>query len=245
MSAMTTTAAVPPTSYGLDTPSRTLRKLFSYNRVGSPRDKLGSGGFDQEYSGGYFNTSADVADDDFSDRPVSSPIQGSPRKVFRNVFPRRSFCDDASTGSSSPLSTTSRTTSNSAGSVVVLSNVAHKLDIVLSLPETRNDLVDQLLATQGLDDVLKVRFLCAINESLRTTDRKERAAKAAKVVDIFIKESSKFHIQAIPTQYRNDLLNSRFEVVIPVKNLIAAELAKNEAIAALFAKHDLASFPMI
>ena len=114
---------------------------------------------------------------------------------------------------------------------------AKKLESVLIDRQFRNELVHNLLGNHS-DAVLKVRFVCAVNEVIRTTDRMEKSRKARKVVNAFVKTSAKYHINGIPASFMGDLLQTKYKAFIAVSNNFSIELLRDPLIAEMVSNHE-------
>lgn len=104
-----------------------------------------------------------------------------------------------------------------------------QLERILHVRESRNELIDELLITHSTD-VIRVRFLCAVYEILRTTDKQKQRAKARKLVQAFVARGGKYYLDNIPPGCRSDLLHLRQRGFEQVRNIISRELCRNPII---------------
>jgi hypothetical protein len=156
-------------------------------------------------------------------RPVREAV--TPRKLLRYRLPRLGSKEKLTESwSFSSTSSSSSTFSSSQDE-----EFGKKLDDILSNAELRSNLIDRLLAEHS-DDVKKIRFLCGINEMLRTSDRKARSAKATKLISLFVKDDSRFHVEGIPSVCVKDLLHHRYQAFYAVRDQLMMELLKNPVV---------------
>jgi len=97
---------------------------------------------------------------------------------------------------SSPIdfSKTPRSSSSSSDPDMKIIGRLHGL---LGCSVTRNEFVAHLLGEHRLDLVLRIRFVCAVNELLRCEDLdKEWHNRARQVVRVFVDQKSNFHLPA-------------------------------------------------
>lgn len=88
-----------------------------------------------------------------------------------------------------------------------LESSKRKLEYVLSDPETRQELVQNILGSHK-QGVLEIRFVVAVNEYHRTVEKRERRRKGLKILDVFFSENSPFKIDnedIAPTHLRQEL----------------------------------------
>jgi hypothetical protein len=119
----------------------------------------------------------------------------------------------------------------------VSNDASTRLDRILLDRDARDDLVHQLLAGRYENHaVLKVRLLCAINEVLRTNDKRIRQVKASKIITWFIREDSKYYIGSIPRPTQSDLFQLEHNAFILLKNIVSSELVELPLVAQMLSE---------
>ena len=178
----------------------------------------------------------------------------SPSKILRSMMmtgfglKEKSLSDSYSDLNNHTRSTSSISwTNNSAGTITPVSlEEGHvemqMLDEFLLDKDRKSELIAELLGrhNNSLGFVMRLRFISAVNEMLRASDRKERYEKCSTIVQIFICEESRFQLKDIPSSISIDLLaacssssssssssNSTEALILQLKQWIATELMKD------------------
>jgi len=149
--------------------------------------------------------------------------------MFKNLSPRTV---SLRTPPTSPLLTSQRNVEKN------LSNFSKKdalrdLENTISDAKTRNELVEVVLQNQSESHsklALKIRFLTALAEVRSTKDKKDKATKSMKLVELFFRKGSFYQLAGISENLRNDLMNMKWEAFDQVKALILSELAKERCV---------------
>jgi uncharacterized protein YpiB (UPF0302 family) len=102
-------------------------------------------------------------------------------------------------------------------SVNILNEEGKKLEEILRDTDERKDLIDQMLM-QHVESLPKIRFICGIDDMLRTSDDRSKFFKATKLVNCFVKKRDTRHcILDIPVQYQGDLRRLKLEAFQAVR----------------------------
>jgi len=209
----------------MDSPSLSLRKrLGSRLFPSSGRLSIDAGHFED-------NSSMTSSDHERSS-PSLSLSSLSPSRSFRKLLPRTSAL-----GLREKKISDVDLSSDDIMLGLEACESARRLEKALSDRIFRNDLVDELLA-QHSEDARKVRMVCAINEVLRTVDRTERVTKAGMVSSLFVKADAKFAVHGIPTPLQQDILQSKLDGFLQLRNLASRELLCNSTVEKLLVEFE-------
>ena len=110
------------------------------------------------------------------------------------------------------------------------------LEELLNVTETRNELIDRLLFENQAEASRKVRLFFATIIVLETTDRSDRALKASKIVDIFLKPASRFFVEGIPAGITSSLMQYKLRGFRSLARWILIDLNQNEVVRDLVSK---------
>jgi hypothetical protein len=117
--------------------------------------------------------------------------------------------------------------------------LVQKLEGILSETDARNEVVAQLLGQHQLPLVLRIRFVCAINELMRAEDdsTKDWTSRARHVVKVFLDSKSRFHLEddALPSTIASELYSASSATSLEsalsrAKAFVMIDLTKNELI---------------
>jgi hypothetical protein len=105
-----------------------------------------------------------------------------------------------------------------------------QLETLLHDPITRGELIDELLAKHS-EHILKVRLLCAVNETLATLDQSSRKRKAKKIYQNFLREDAKYHVDIVSRRYALAIKYNCSIGLNGLRTLLSSELLTDPTIA--------------
>jgi len=107
-------------------------------------------------------------------------------------------------------------------------NLMDRFQKVVLDRELREPLVEQLLASHSDGGSAKIRFVTAVNEYERTTNKNEKIAKGRKIMSVFIQRDGIFQLSGLRVEDQDS--TSELDNLLLIRTGISAELISNPII---------------
>ena len=103
-----------------------------------------------------------------------------------------------------------------------------RLDDMVSDPKIRTEFISSLADNKEL--AVKVRFVAAVNEYERTSNKTEKKAKGNKIVSMFIQDGSLFQLTGIPQTILVSLRAAKLNRLVELKAIVLDDLVHQQQI---------------